>query len=459
MLAMINVAAIGGIRNWPSAAELGLSSVFYLLLATVVFFIPLALISAELATAWPQRGGVFVWVKTAFGHRLGFLAAWLLWTQTVVFYPTVTSFIAGTVAYMINPELAANRLYTFVVVLICLWGATLFNLLGMKASGWFSSLCTVFGIFIPGLGIIALGCLWFFSGHPLQVPVSWSAFFPKFEGINHLVFFSSLILAYQGIEMSAVHAKEVENPTRNYPKAITLSAAIVVSMTILGVLSIVFSIPQGEISLVAGTMQAFTVFLNAYQLEKLVPLFAAMITLGAIGSMSTWIAGPCKGLLAAAEKGDLPPVFRKINKNGMPNNLLIIQGVIITLICLIFLFMPTVSSAYWILSALSVNLYLTMYLLMFAAAIWLRYKHPKHPRPYTVPGGRLGMWISASLGFFSSLFAFIIAFFPPAELSVGNVPFYIGFLVIGIMFFYACPSLILRFKKKSWERKLSHEKL
>ena len=451
MLAMINVAAIGGIRNWPSAAELGLSSVFYLLLATVIFFFPLALVSAELATAWPQRGGVFVWVKNAFGHRWGFLASWLLWSQTIVFYPTVLSFIAGTLAYVFNPELADNKLYTFTIILICLWGSTFFNLLGMKASGLLSSACTVVGIFIPGIMIIILGCLWFFSGNPLQVNLQWAEFFPKVEGVGHLVFFASLVLAYQGIEMSAVHAKEVDEPKTNYPRAIALSAAIIVAMTVLGVLAIVFVIPQDNISLVAGTMQAFTIFLSSYHLEQLVPVFAITVTLGAIGSLSTWIAGPCKGLLAAAEKGDLPPFFRRLNSHNMPKNLMLTQGVIITLICLIFLFMPTVSSAYWILSALSANLYLTMYFLMFAAAIWLRYKYPSLKRPYKVPGGNVGMWICSGIGFLSALFVFVISFFPPEQLHIKNIVFYMGFLLSGVAFFCLFPSVILLFKNKRWE--------
>src|SRR3990167_2838879 len=120
MLAMMNVATIGTVKNWPVTAEYGFSAIFFLLLATLVFFIPTSLVSAELATAWPKTGGVFVWVKEAFGHRAGFLAIWLLWAENLVYYPALISFIAGTIAYIINPDLSNSTFYVlgFVVVQI-----------------------------------------------------------------------------------------------------------------------------------------------------------------------------------------------------------------------------------------------------------------------------------------------------------------------------------------------------
>src|SRR3989339_738315 len=102
-LAMINLAAVGAVKNWPVTAEFGFSSLFYLLFASIVFLVPVSLIAAELATAWPQAGGIFIWVKEAFGHRTGFLAIWLLWLENVLWYPTILSFISVTSAYIFNP--------------------------------------------------------------------------------------------------------------------------------------------------------------------------------------------------------------------------------------------------------------------------------------------------------------------------------------------------------------------
>ncbi|MBS0649734.1 MAG: amino acid permease [Verrucomicrobia bacterium] len=457
-LAMINVAAIGSIKNWPVTAEYGFASIFYFLLATLIFFIPVSLVSAELATGWPQAGGVFAWVKQAFGHRTGFLAIWLLWVQNLFWYPTILSFIGATIAYIFNPDLANNTIYTVCMILITFWGATIANLIGMRTSGWISAVGVVLGTFVPGAFMIILGVIWYTTGQPLQITFSWDSLIPNMSSLEHQVFFSGVILSLIGMEMSAVHAKDVMHPKRDYPRAILLSAAIIIGSSILGVLAIACVIPQKEISLVSGTLQAFSYFTKAYKIEWITPVIALLMAIGAIGSLSTWILGPAKGLLAAAQYGDLPPFFRAINRHGMPKRLLLCQGVIVTLICLIYVWMPTVSAAFWILSAVVTQLYLIMYLLMFATVIKLRSTMPKHERPYHIPGGKIGLWITGLLGICSSIYAMIIAFFPPSQIETGSKTLYIAFVALATAIFTCGPFLILLFQKPSWKKQLEHEK-
>ena len=228
-------------------------------------------------------------------------------------------------------------------------------------------------------------------------------------------------------------------------------------MSILGVLAISSVIPQKQISLVAGSMQAFSYFVDAYNLKWMTPYIAILIALGAFGSLSTWVIGPTKGLLAAARDGDLPPYFRAVNKEGMPIRLLLFQAIFVSLLSLVFVFMPTVSSAFWILSAVVVQLYLVMYILLFAAAIKLRYKKPRTERPYKIPGGKAGIWAVAGLGIVSSCFAMIIGFFPPSQIETGSTLFYVLFLVLGVIVASLAPSIILQFQKPSWKKKLGHE--
>ncbi len=458
MLAMINIAAIGSVKNWALTAEYGFSSIIYILIAALVFFIPTALVSAELATGWPEAGGVFVWVKRAFGHRTGFLAIWLLWVQNLFWYPTILSFIAVALAYIINPALANNTVYNTAVILIAFWGATLVNLLEMRVSASISSLSVVFGTFIPGGLIILLGLIWYLNAEPLQITFSWAALFPSITSAEQLVFLTGVILSLCGIEMSAVHARNVLHPKRDYPKAILISSAIIIGSSILGVLAIAIVIPQKQIGLASGALQAFSYFANAYQIHWITPLIAGLMLVGALGAMSTWIIGPAKGLLAAAQSGDLPPYFREVNKNGMPKRLLFAQGTIVSLISLIFLWMPTVSAGFWILSAMNAQIYLVMYLLLFATAIRLRYTHPEHERPYEIPGGKAGMWAAAGLGIAGSLFAMGIGFFPPSQIKTVGTPFYMSFVALITALMCTAPSLILLFQKPSWKKPLEHEK-
>jgi glutamate:GABA antiporter len=456
-LAMINVAAVGTVKNWPLTAEFGFAALFYLVLSAIMFFIPVSLVSAELATGWPKMGGIFVWVKEAFGHRMGFLAIWLLWLENVVWYPTVLSFIAASIAYVFDPNLANNKLYTMSVVLILFWAVTLLNLRGMKTSSFISSASVIAGVFIPAAVIIPLGIGWFFSGEPLQIAFSFKTLIPDLTSADQMVIFIGILLTLSGMEMSAIHAKDVQHPQRDFPRATFLSIILILGLSILGVLSIAIVIPQSQISLVAGSMQAFTYLVNAYHLSWLTPYMAALIAIGAIGSMSTWAVGPSRGLLAAAQDGDLPPALRRVNKQGMPVPLMIAQGVIVSFLSLLFIFMPSVNSAFWIITVMVGQLYLVMYLIMFAAAVKLRYKRPNVERTYRIPGGNWGMWIVCALGSFSAIFALIIGFFPPSQIATGSYGFYFGFLIAGMSIALVTPSLILRFKKPSWNHQLAHE--
>ncbi|MCK4934190.1 MAG: amino acid permease [Simkaniaceae bacterium] len=454
---MINVAAICSIKNWPLTAEFGASSLFYFAFAALFFFIPVSLVSAELATGWPERGGVFIWVQEALGKRLGFLAIWLQWIANVIWYPTILSFIAANIAFSFDPKLAQNPTYMFVIVAITFWGTTIINLRGMKVSGWVSSIGVIIGTIIPGAVIIILGLIWYFTGEKIHIDFSLSSLIPSLSSPTKLSLLAGVLLGLAGMEMSATHAREVQNPQKNYPKAIFLSGIIIIALSVLGTLAIAIVIPKDKISLVAGGMEAISYFLKAYHLGWAVPFLAILMVIGSLGGVTAWAAGPSKGLLAAAQNGDFPPVLHKVNKNNMPIAMLVFQGIIVTLFSLIFLYFPDVNSSFWMLVVLSSQLYLIMYVLMFISAIVLRYKKPNVARNYKIPGGNVGMWIISGLGILGCVFSIIIGFFPPEQIQTGSNQFYFFFLFIGIILMCSMPYIILCFKKPSWNEVTSYQ--
>jgi len=449
-LAMINVAALGSVKNWPFSAEYGFSSLFYFILAALVFFFPVSFVSAELATGWPKKGGVYLWVKEAFGPKAGLLAVWLQWVNNITWYPTVLSITAATIAYIFKPELASNNVYTLVTILILFWTATIFNLFGMKISGWMSSLGGICGTLIPGVIIITLGMFWFFSDSPSQIEFTLDSLIPNFD-FKHMALFTGVMLAFAGMEMSGVHALDVKHPRKDYPKAILISALIILVSSILGVLSIAMVVPKEAISFTAGTMQAFAIFFNKYKLGSFVPVIAFLVAVGVFGSVGTWIIGPAKGLLAAAQDGHLPAIFHRINKKNAPSALMLFQGALTTAFTFIFLFMPNVSSAFWILSVLTAQLYLMMYILLFAAALRLRYSKPNVERPFKVPGGNFGIWLICGLGIIGAAFALVIGYFDPPQIETGSRVFYLGFLLFGSLVGLLGPFVITLFEKPSWK--------
>lgn len=439
LLAMINVAAICNLKNFPVTAEYGFSIIFYYAIIGIIFFVPVSLISAELATAWPERGGVYVWVKKALGPKWGFLAIWLQWSNNLFWYPSILSVTAATFAYTFNPALAQDPQYIAIFILVVFWSITALNFLGMKVSGWISTLGVIIGTVIPGALIMVLGFVWILKGNPSQVPINLSTAFPDILSINELGLISGIFLTLAGMEMSAVHAKEVQNPQKNYPRAILLSAIIILFLSVVGSLSIAVVVPQKEISLTSAGMEAFDFFFRQYNISWMLPIIAAMITAGAIGMVSTWIIGPTKGMLAAAQDKDLPEFFSKTNKKDMPVVLLFLQGIIASFLSLIFLFAPTINTSYWLLFNLTALLYLLMYLLMFVSGIVLRYKYPEQKRAYKIPGKNYGMWIVSGMGILGSLFAITFGFLPPTQIDTGSVFYYEAFLVGGITIFCIIP--------------------
>jgi glutamate:GABA antiporter len=160
-------------------------------------------------------------------------------------------------------------------------------------------------------------------------------------------------------------------------------------------------------------------------------------------------------MLATAQHGDFPPLLQKTNKNAMPVSILILQATIVSILSLVFLYMPSVSASYWVLIAMAAQLYMIMYVLLFISAIRLRYLKPNVERAYRVPGGTIGIWIVSCLGIGASLFATIISFLPPSQLQTGNIFEYEAILIGGTAIFCIIPLIIYRLRKPEWKKNLT----
>lgn len=458
-LTMMTVAAVISLRGLPMMAAEGLSMIFYILFATVLFLLPASLVSAELGGAFSQEsGGVYTWVKSAFSSRWGFLAIWLQWVQNVIWYPTVLGFAAASLAYLfLKPELANNGVYTGITIIVVYWVATIIAFTGSRLVGAVTKYGVILGTIIPGLLIITLGIVWVLKGNDIEFLKSTSEhvkfhphFFPHISGLSSLAFLAGIILLFAGVEVQGVRASELPNPSKQYPQAIFYAMLIILVLFLLGSLSVAVVIPANEISLTAGLMEAFKTMLDRFDMGGIVPILGFLTAFGAIGGVMSWISGPSKGLLSTAQEGELPPFLAKTNKNGVQINILIVQGVIVTVLAGLYFIMDNVSVAFFLLSAMTVTLYLIMYMFMYVAAIKLRYTKPDMVRSYKVPGGIVGMWIISGIGFLGVAFAFVVAFFPPSNLPIGNPALYVGLVVAGSVIFIAIPLLISKFKKSSW---------
>lgn len=437
-LVMINMIAVDSLRTLPISAKLGLSLVSYYLFAAFFFVIPVALIAAELATAYPTTGGIYVWVREAFGKRAGFITIWLQWIYNVVWYPTMMAFITVTMSYLVAPSLATNKFYLLGTSLVLFWLFTLLNCFGMRLSSIVSVLGASLGTLVPMFGIILLGGLWVLQGHPAAVHYSGS-FLPDFSSLGNLSILSAILFGLIGMEMSAVHAEEVHNPQHDYPRALLISTFLIITTLTLSSLAIVIIVPDEKLSVVSGLIDAYNIFFTALHVPWMTSVIAVLIIFGGLSGVSAWIIGPTKGLLVSARDGSIPSEFARINQYGAPVPILIAQGLIFSLLSTTFILLDSINAAYWILSDLSAQLALIVYLFMFSAAIKLRYSQPDRPRGFRVPGGNWVMWVTGLVGIFSCLFAMAIGFVPPSQIPISNLFFFEGFLIVGIILFVVIP--------------------
>ena len=455
-LAIMNVTAVVSLRGLASEAIYGIQSAFYYLFAAIVFLIPTAMVAAELAAMYASKqGGVFRWVGEAYGPRVGFLAIWLQWIQSTIWYPTVLTFGAVSIAFIgtdptADAALASNRVFTLVVVLAIYWIATIIALRGLDWVGKVSKWGGIIGTIVPAGILILLAIIYLAKGghNYLNTHVS---FFPDLTNFSNLVLASSIFLFYAGMEMMGIHVMEVDNPKRNYPRAIIIGSLVTVLIFILGTFALGIVVPAKDISLTQTLLIGFDNYFSFLRMSWLGSVVAIALVFGVLAGVLTWVSGPSKGIFTVGRAGYLPPFFQKTNSRGVQRNILLVQGVIVTILGMLFVVMPSVQSFYQILSQLTVLLYLIMYMLMFSSAIVLRYKRPQLERPFRLGRGNALMWILGGLGFAGSLLAFVLSFIPPSQIAVGSKTVWFSVLIVGSLVVVVIPFIIYALRKPSWK--------
>jgi amino acid transporter len=303
--------------------------------------------------------------------------------------------------------------------------------------------------------LVLLGMVFLGQGNPSAAPMTADHLLPAWAGLSSLVLIVNNFLSYSGMEMNAVHVSSLRNPGKEFPRSMFLAMGLVLAIFILPALAISWFVPSEELSLTAGIMQAFEAVFAEFGWQWLTPIIGVMLVTASLAGMLTWLAGPSKGLLLISrQEGYLPPFLQKLNKNGVQQNILVTQGVVTTVIALGYALIPSVSSAYWIFSVITTQVYLIMYLLMFVAAVRLRRNHPDHPRGYRAP-------ILASLcgvGFTASLAALLVGFIPPSQFGESNPAVYVlivagGALGLGLL----VPFLFYRMRKPAWKQPVEPE--
>ena len=446
-MAILIATAVASVRGLPAMAPYGWASIFLYVLPAILFMVPVALVAAELASGW--KGGVFVWVQEAYGDRIGFVAIWQQWMQNVAWYPAQLAFFASALAYVFDPKLANSGLFTGIVILGVYWLSTLIATRGVDAFAKVGTWGFLVGTLVPSAALIVFAAIFLADGGTSNLAsVSDANWFPKFTGLASIVLIVSNFLSYAGMEMNAVHVNEMRNPARGFPKAIVLSVVVILFVFILPTLAISVAVKGSSVNLTQGVLQAFDVFFGHIGIPWGTTVMALLIVIGILASVVTWIPGPSKGLLIVGRAGYLPPSLQKTNSRGMQVPIMIVQGLIVTVLALMFAVLPSVQSVFWILTAMAVQIYLIMYMIMFLAAMKLRRTHAEVKRGFRTPA----MPVVGTVGLVASAAAFVLGFVEPSGNS-DSMPqiLYLVILVVGIVVLGIWPLVLYQLRKPGWK--------
>ncbi|EJT5939016.1 TPA: glutamate:gamma-aminobutyrate antiporter [Clostridium perfringens] len=418
----MTASMVMAVYEYPTFATSKLHLVFYLLLGGFLWFIPVALCAAEMATVdgW-EKGGVFTWTGKNLGKKYGFANLFFEFFEITVGFVTMIYFILGALSYVFDwPALNSNPMIKFIGVLVIFWILALSQFGGTKYTAKIAKIGFIVGILLPAAILIILALVYIIQGNPIYIS-SKDTFVPDFTKVNTLVVFVSFILSYMGVEASATHANEMDNPKKEYPLAMLLLVIVAIVVSTLGGLAIAAVIPQNQINLSAGVVQTFVVLLGHFTANNtiLVKIIALLLAFGVIAEVSSWVVGPTRGMIIAAEEGAIPKSWAKTNEHDVPVYLVIAQGIIVSIWDAVLTFGAGGSNLSFLAAmSLTVVIYLSGYILFFVGYIKAILGEGLNGA-YQMPGGKPVKIIVAIIGLATSIFAFFISFVPPTSIA-GN---------------------------------------
>lgn len=438
------------VYEYPTFAVSGMILIFFLLVCGLFWFLPVALCSAEMATIKGyQEGGIFGWVGKTLGEKFGFAAIFFQWFQITVGFVTMIYFIIGSFSYAIGvPALNNNPLLKFASVVFIFWIATFLQFKGTETTAKVAKAGFVIGIILPvGLMLILTIKYIVIGGHPVASSFTDKGFLPKGKDFAAL---ASFMLAYMGVEASAPHINELENPQKNYPLVMFILVIIGIILSTIGGSAVSMVIPADKLSLNSGVVQTFKTLILAEngQLTWVVKLIAILVAFGVLAQVCSWIVAPTEGLRTVAQKGLIPAKFKKVNKNNVPVPLLIVQGIIVSIWAAVLTLGGGGSNVSFLTAiSLTVIIYLSAYVLFFVAYFVLVFKRSNQhlERTYHVPGGKIGKALIGGSGLLLSLLAIGSSMIAPSELKGTEIHTYLITLGISYLVTLAIPFVFYHF--------------
>lgn len=423
----MTIVAVVGLRWIARSARVGAPSVSLWVLACLLFFIPLALALIELSSRHPEQGGIYAWVRRAFGPLHGFVVGWCLWINNLFYFPSLLLFAAANFALVISPSLgygadalADNRLYSVVFVLGFLWFCTAINIIGLQAGKWVQNIGSL-ATWIPPILLVACGAIAFVS-FGSATSFAPSELVPHYDLLTTMSLWSSMCFAFSGFEIASMVGQEVKDPRRTIPRGIIIAGIAVTGIYILSSSSVLVAVPASELAERSGIADAVDLTTGRLGLAGMGALTGMLLVVSAIGGTNSWVAGAARVPFAAGVDSVLPSAFGRLHaRYRTPHVALIVQGAVASLLFLASLFLSfggertSIQESYDILVNLTILIYFVPYLYLFAAWIVLRRTEPaiRDEAVMTMTRGMGSVWLVAGCGFAATFIAIALVFVPP----------------------------------------------
>ncbi len=418
----------------PTAA-IGNSQYFWWIFLIIAFCIPYGMISAELGTTYPSEGGMYDWVKRAFGAKMASRVAWNYWINFPLWIASLAVAVTDVVAGIFDIEL--NIFWLLVLQLGYTW---LVSILGTKRIGeskWIVNIGTFCKIlFMVGLGILGI-YVFIKTGESANPIESAMDLLPTMDLLG-LSFLSVIIFNFLGFEVVATFVDDMENPKREIPKALIIGGVLMALFYILPAtgVNIAMSLEEAE---AAGITDSFLILLtrigiNADITRAIVIIVGLMFIYTMVANIVSWSFGVNSVAKYSADDGGLPKVFSKTNKEGVPYMSSIMNGIVASVIIIIGIILGEVSESasnlFWTFFSLSLVTLLISYIPLFLSFIKLR-KTDKTPRVYKVPGGKVMTALMAYVPFILLVLSVIFTLFGDfsGEYINSNIPLIVGVVV------------------------------
>jgi len=385
-LILFSVSAVLTIDSLASTASMGVVWFTWWAITMVVFFVPYALITAELGAAWPGEGGLYVWVREAMGPRWGSTAAWFYWINNAYYIPSVYLVFAATFDGIF---LGTGSVWLQAAIAIVLtWLTVGIGVLRLEVSKWIPNLGALVKLAIMvSLGVLGLASV--LNGRPPANSFTLAGFVPRWS--DSLAFLPVLLYNTLGLELMSAAGEEMKEPQRDVPRAVLLSGVMIASIYVMGVLGILLAVPVRDLSLVTGTWDALAALGRPWGSAGATLALALGIGFlyACIANIVTWSLGVNRVAAAAAEEGSLPAILGRLHRRfKTPYMAFVIMGAISTALLVGNAALSRSSSnIFWMIFKLSSLCFLISYLMVFPAFVILRRTRPDQTRPYRVPGG------------------------------------------------------------------------